>query len=283
MPIPLEGRARTYGFASGCRRCGVVFANPLPSADEVAATYSPSGEWGRHRQAEQEKQVSRARLERLFEPVHVSFNVVAPQPGASVIDFGCGLGGMLDAFAELGWTTYGVETAVKSAFERHKELTTVPASASFDLAVLHHVLEHVTDPLAILRPLAHALREGGVLLVSVPNLDDVVTHGEIKYCIRAGVHVLAYTSESLRWLLAECGFEVVSDRGGLVPGHVRHRIVLARRVATPVAKPTAPLGAARAAVSRYASRHDRDAWKNRLLPVRMRAALFDLTRTKWRV
>src|SRR5262245_38134994 len=40
MPIPIEGRARTYGFASGCERCGVVFANPLPDAGQVAAVYS---------------------------------------------------------------------------------------------------------------------------------------------------------------------------------------------------------------------------------------------------
>lgn len=282
MPIPLEGRSRTYGFASGCQRCGVVFANPMPSDDHVAAVYSPAGEWGRHRQEEQEKQVSRARLERLFEPVADTLNVLTPPANATVLDFGCGLGGMLDGLAALGWQTYGIEPAMKVAFARHHELTEIPASGEFDVAVLHHVLEHVTDPLTILKQMAGAVREGGVLLISVPNLDDVAIHGEMKYCIRAGVHVLAYTSASLAWLTAEAGFEVVSDRPGLSQQRLRHRVVLARRRASPATRPSAPLEAARRAIARYWAAQGERSLLHRL-PVRMQTAVLDLRRTKWRV
>lgn len=282
IPIPLEGRARSYGFASGCGRCGVVFANPLPSAEQVAAVYSPAGEWGRHRQDEQEKQVSRSRLERIFEPLADTFNVLAPPPNATVLDFGCGLGGMLDGFAALGWQTYGVEPAMKVAFERHHELTSIPTSGTFDLAVLHHVLEHVTDPLTILKQMAGAVREDGVLLISVPNLDDVAVHGEMKYCIRAGVHVLAFTSACLTWLAAEAGFEVVSDRSGLNTDRQRHRIILARRRLTAVTKPSTPLNAAKRALARYAATRDERS-PLRMLPIRTQAAVLDLQRTKWRV
>ena len=282
LPIPLEGRARTYGFASGCTRCGVVFANPLPSASQVAEVYSPQGEWGRHRQDEQEKQVSRGRLESYFEPVADIVNVVAPRPGATVLDFGCGLGGMLDGFAALGWQTYGIEPAMKVAFARHHELLDIPASGAFDVVVLHHVLEHVTDPLTILRQIAGAVRAGGILLISVPNLDEVAVHGEMKYCIRAGVHVLAYSGACLAWLVAEAGFEVVSDRSGLSEDRQRHRIVLARRSETPVARPPAPLDAARRALARYSAAHEPRSFL-RVLPVRTRTALLDLQRTEWQI
>ena len=282
MPIPLEGRSRTYGFASGCDRCGVVFANPLPDAAQVAAVYSPEGEWGRHRQDEQEKQVSQARLQRLFEPVAETLDVLHPPPNSRVVDFGCGLGGMLDAFAAVGWETYGIETAMKTAFTRHRELVVLPAAPTFDIAVLHHVLEHVTEPLTILKQIAGAMREGGLLLISVPNLDDVAVHGEMKYCIRAGVHVLAYTGDSLRWLAAEAGFEVMSDRAGLNKDRLRQRIVLARRCTGPINKPAAPLGAARRAINGYFARGDKRDASHRL-PVRMQAALLDLQRTEWRI
>lgn len=282
MPIPLEGRSRGYGFASGCERCGVVFANPLPSSDQVAAVYSPGGEWGRHRQEEQEKQVSRGRIERLFEPVADTLNVLNPPPDSTVLDFGCGLGGMLDGLAALGWHTYGIEPAVKVAFGRHRELVEIPSTGNFDLAVLHHLLEHVTDPLTILRQIAGAVREGGILLISVPNLDEVVVHGEMKYCIRAGVHVMAYTGTCLRWLAAEAGFEVVSDRSGLDQERQRHRIILARRRASPIAKPPVPLDAARRALARYARAHEKRSALHSL-PVRTQAALRDLQRAEWRV
>lgn len=282
VPLPLEGRTRSFGLASGCRRCGVVFANPLPSAARVAEVYSPDGDWGRHRQQEQEKPVSRARLERLFEPVASTMNVLEPRAGAAVLDFGCGLGGMLDGFAALGWQTYGIEPAMKSAFTRHRELVEIPASGAFDVAVLHHVLEHVTDPRTILRQMSGAVRDGGILLISVPNLDDVAVHGELKYCIRADVHVLAYSGACLAWLAADAGFEVVSERSTLMSDQTRHRIVLARRSAAPVAHPSDPLGSARAALDRYAAGRE-PASMLRLLPVRVRAAVLDLQRTEWRI
>jgi SAM-dependent methyltransferase len=281
LPIPLEGRSRTFGFASACERCGVLFANPFPSADETATAYSPEGVWGRHRQEEQEKQVSRLRLERIFEPVAASFDVLKPPPGASVLDFGCGLGGMLDGLAALGWNTSGIEPAMKGAFDRHRELTEIPSTATFDLAVLHNVLEHVTDPLTILRRLAGAVREGGYLLISVPNLDKVAVHGEMKYCIRAGVHVLAYTQACIRWLAADAGFEVVSDRSE-VSSRQRHLIVIAQRRAVMVAKPVHPVRDVDRAIASYAAVH-RTPVAQRFLPVRVQAAFLDLQRSRWRV
>ncbi len=259
-----------------------MFANPLPSAARVAEVYSPEGDWGRHRQQEQEKPVSRARLVRLFEPVASTMNVLEPRAGATVLDFGCGLGGMLDGFAALGWQTYGIEPAMKGAFARHRELTDIPVAGAFDVAVLHHVLEHVTDPRTILRKMSGAVREGGILLISVPNLDDVAVHGELKYCIRADVHVLAYTGACLTWLAADAGFEVVSERATLMSDQTRHRIVLARRQTAPVDPPAAPLGSAVAALARYAAARESMS-ALRLLPVRMRAAVLDLQRTEWRI
>ncbi|MEQ1758494.1 MAG: class I SAM-dependent methyltransferase [Vicinamibacterales bacterium] len=282
LPVPIEGHGRTYGFASGCLRCGVVFANPLPSAAQVAEVYSPEGKWGRHRQDEQEKQVSRGRIEQLFHPVADHLNVLAPPAGAQVLDFGCGLGGMLDGLAALGWQTYGIEPAMKGAFARHRELADIPASGSFDLAILHHVLEHITDPLTLLKQMAGAVREGGVLLIKVPNLDDVARHGDLKYCIRSGVHVLAYTSDCLSWLLAESGFQVVSDQAWMSKDLQRHRVVLGRRVRGPLVHPPSPLGSARKALKAYADLNGRRT-PLRMLPARTQAAMLDLQRREWRI
>ena len=274
-----SGRKRfRFGFISGCASCGVAFANPLPTAGELETAYSPSGEWGRHRQEEQEKQVTRRRLEELFAPVADRFDVLRPAPRAAVLDFGCGLGGMLDAFAAVGWETYGIEPAMKTAFVRHRELTTIPIEPRFDLAILHHVLEHVTEPLTILRTIAAAVRPGGYVLISVPNLDDLDQHGEIKYCIRSQVHVLAYSSQCLQWIAADAGFRVVSSMG---TRKMRQRVVLARREAG--VKPVQPLAGAEHAFKRYFETHREDAAPLPGFPVRVRAAYADLVKAEWRL
>ncbi|MDB5668771.1 MAG: hypothetical protein JWL74_1721 [Alphaproteobacteria bacterium] len=44
--------------------------------------------------------------------------------------------------------------------------------ASYDLVTLWHVLEHVEDPLALMRRSGELLRDGGSLWIEVPNVDD---------------------------------------------------------------------------------------------------------------
>ena len=264
-----------FGFVTGCRRCGLLFANPLPDQARLDALYSPGGDWGRARQDESEPPVNRTRVEQLFAPIRLDLDVMHPPPGAAVLDFGCGAGGMLDALQELGWETHGVEPATRVAFARHREVTTIPADPCFNLAVVHHVLEHVRDPLDILRRLAGALRPGGFILISVPDLDEVADRGDIEYVLRSKTHVLAYSSDCLRWLTASAGLRTISAAR---PAASRRRIVLARREEHGE-RPPSPLEAARNALRRYFERHPDETLPFRGAPARFRAALCNLQRS----
>jgi SAM-dependent methyltransferase len=265
------------GFVSGCRQCGLVFANPLPDDEQQAGVYSPDGDWGRSRQNEHEDSVTASRLVRLFAPVAAEFDVLKPRPGARVLDFGCGLGGMLDTLQDNGWRTYGIEPAMRVAFARHHELKAVPGEPGFDLAILHHVLEHVTNPLEILRQLAAATLVDGYVLISVPDLADVDQHGDLQYCIRSRTHVMAYTTACLEWLCGAVGFRVVSSVRS-TGGKRRQRIVLAQRQAGRWPRPVEPLRNARAALDRYYARFPEKRALQGTGSVRRRAALLNLQR-----
>jgi len=264
-----------YGFVCGCRRCGLLFSNPLPDEQQLSKMYSPEGAWGAGRQEATEPSVNRKRLEDLFAPVRSDIDVLHPLPGASVLDFGCGAGGMLDALQEVGWETHGFEPATRTAFARHREITALPDEPQFDLVVVHHVLEHVRNPLDILRRLARAMREGAYMLISVPDLDDVAQHGDFEYVLRSKTHVLAYGTASVTWLTAAAGLRVVSSRRS---EGSRRRVVLARRERHAVDPPAAPLKAAQSALGLYFVRfpHERPSFQR--VPVRLRAALCNLQR-----
>jgi SAM-dependent methyltransferase len=247
------------GFISGCETCGLVFANPLPSAADQAAFYGHDGDWQAER-AEDTPDAPPARhgtaWSRMFEPIRHELSVLAPPPGATVLDFGCGTGKLLDDLKSAGWATWGIEPATDRAFDRHGRLDEIPDRPMFDLTVCHHVLEHVTNPLGLLRQFAAASRPGGYLLVSVPRLDTLPIHRDYHYILNGRAHITAYTWPCMHGLLARAGWEPVAPppdrvpkgRGKLTASRLR---VVARRVDRDVALPASPADTARAAVRGY--------------------------------
>ena len=49
------------------------------------------------------------------------------------------------------------------------DLDALRAEPTFDLIIMHHVLEHLPDPQSILRQCAERLKRGGTLIICVPN------------------------------------------------------------------------------------------------------------------
>jgi SAM-dependent methyltransferase len=214
--------------------------------------------------------------------------VFAPGPGATVLDFGCGGGVFLNWLQDLGWDTCGLEPSTDAAFLRHRRVTSAPQDRSFDFGVLHHVLEHVTAPLEVLAQLGGALREGGILYISVPALDTLPRHGRLKYCVDGHKHMMCFSETCLTGLLARTGFTAIGrvevkelDERALARGKpLRLRLVARRTSASPVL-PDQPLAPARAALAAYWRRHESLAARaRRFLPVRLRAALMDRARLR---
>jgi 2-polyprenyl-3-methyl-5-hydroxy-6-metoxy-1,4-benzoquinol methylase len=277
-PLGLHDRSdgRRVGFASGCPRCGIVFANPMPPEEALVHMYSPDGRWGQTHQHEPDKTHASSRyLARMLAPVQSAFDVARPAPGSTVLDFGCGSGELLDTLQDFGWTTYGIEPAVKSAFVRHRELTAIPTSPTFDLAVAHHVLEHVRNPLDILRALSGCLRPGGLLFVSVPRLDTLAQHRDFRYCVNDRAHVVSYTRDAMATLMGMAGLEAIDlnpapgdDRGGW---RALKRMRMLGRKGGPPAMPAEPLHAARHAFSEWLTA-DPEAIQRRSSRMSVRAA-----------
>lgn len=147
-----------------------------------------------------------------------------------MLDVGCGTGFQLAAAAARGWEVEGVEVSAAAAtYARSRHEVTVHtgtlASAdlpddSFDAAVLSHVVEHVPDPVGLLKDVARILRPGGVALIAVPNADGLIysaynllhrargTYGLAAFScsLFPPSHLTAYTRSSIAALV---------DRGGL--------------------------------------------------------------------
>jgi SAM-dependent methyltransferase len=98
--------------------------------------------------------------------------------GGSVLELGCGPGLMLAAFHRRGWRVLGIERNEEVAETARRalgvEIVATPVEAlsadvRFDLIIMFQVLEHIADPVALLRECARRLAPGGHLIIDVPN------------------------------------------------------------------------------------------------------------------
>lgn len=291
----IEGRRVT--FLTGCHDCGLLFTNPIPTEEQLDRYYADEGPYRAHKveagEARRLARKARARnSERAPRARDLLLNALAPYlavhnppPGAKVLDFGCGDGKILDRLQDRGWETYGIEPSTSVAFARHRRLDAPPQDGSLDFIVLHHVLEHVTDPAGVLRQLGGALREGGVLFVSLPRLDTLPRHGHLKYCIDGRKHLICFSETCLTGLLARAGLRVTArlDAGdldaALTDGQPLRLRLVATRTAAALALPPAPLAPALSALRQYYRTSGGFTGRiGKALPVRLRAALLDRAR-----
>jgi SAM-dependent methyltransferase len=99
-----------------------------------------------------------------------------------LLDFGSGKGQFLAVAKSLGWQGIGIETeAARGEFAKEKYGVAVQIAyyekglvgeSPVDLISLNHVLEHLPEPLPLLRELLeHNLSKGGLLYIEVPRAD----------------------------------------------------------------------------------------------------------------
>jgi len=102
--------------------------------------------------------------------------------GGSLLDVGCGNGDFLLRMKHLGWNAQGIDPdplAVLAAQERGLSVQTSSLDEagfpdkSFDVITMSHVIEHVPDPIELLKECRRVLKKGGQLILLTPNPESL--------------------------------------------------------------------------------------------------------------
>ena len=149
-----------------------------------------------------------------------------PSAGARrLLDFGCGSGGYLRRMAALGWRVTGIDVCEHVVGIARDELGcdavvgSLPhpdvAPGSFDVVTMWQSLEHVHNPIAILREVLRVLVPGGTVVIAVPNFESFSARlfGEHWFGLELPRHLTHFTANTLREMLQVAGFDVRSVRG----------------------------------------------------------------------
>jgi len=196
-----------------CRRCGLVYLNPRPTAESLGQCYQ-------HYLPTDVESI--AQWNRMMDPLYRSARrkLIRRFPaGGRLLDVGCAFGHFLEIMSNAGWYVEGIELSEPAvATCRRKGLqvqsSTLAAAAlppaRFDAVTLFYVLEHVTDPMGGLKKIHAALEPGGLCLVRVPDTTPLV-----KWLARIGrrselydppYHLFDYSPAVLERMLREAGF-----------------------------------------------------------------------------
>jgi len=197
------------------RRSGVIYIDGFYGGDEVY-------EEGGYREINLAKTGSRD-----YEIARdAERRVAAYKPfvcGRAIVDFGCGDGSFLRQVQDQTLSCCGVELQrdYVDALNRdriacHTSLEALE-DGSLDTAVSFHVLEHLPEPLPVLKDLRRVLKPGGMAVIEVPHANDFLLN-ELKCEAFKGFtlwsqHLVLHTRDSLQRLLAAAGFENVVVEG----------------------------------------------------------------------
>lgn len=197
-----------------CVECGLMRTDPLPALEDLRRYHELH-----YRQSY--KGVRRPKLKHVVRSGLLAANrfsrLARHLNGATrVLDVGCGSGEWLYVlgarghsavglepdpnYGEFGRQEYGVDIRTGSV------LTAEMPEGQFDCATMFHVLEHIPDPLAALRRVHGWLKDGGVLVLEVPNAASLNQHPGKRFHY---AHVIGFTPESLGLALRRGGWETV--------------------------------------------------------------------------
>lgn len=210
----LGGNTR-FDFAE-CRGCATRYLWPLPSAEQLQKLYVASyygGDW--YKQKGWASAFAR--------------HVLARKPPGKFLDVGCGLGFFIMGIKQnSNWEVYGVEFAAAAVdFARNElgldvrrgELVDVGyPDAFFDYIQVHNVLEHVRDPMTLLKECRRILKPSGVINLRVPN-GRVDSLNLLRFFKRSGQasfsksgHIFFFPKETILRMVEEAGLFIAQSR-----------------------------------------------------------------------
>jgi len=200
-----------HGDIVQCRQCGMVYNNPQPDPDTLLRVY---------KEVEdplylEETKARELTFIRSLKQLHRFI-----QPPGKLLDVGCYTGVFMKTAAAEGWQVEGVElsswaakiareSGVGTIYEKPLHRLSL-ANDSFDVITLWDVIEHLADPVDMLKNVNRLLKPGGVLAFSTHMVDSpAVRIMGTRYPFFMEMHVTHFSRSTAARLLKEQGFELL--------------------------------------------------------------------------
>lgn len=138
----------------------------------------------------------------------------------SILDVGCGIGTFLDEVRELGFCDLlGIDPFLSTDQLSKRGVQLLRAKPDYikrkyEIVTLHHVYEHMENPLEGLKSIKNLLTEGGVAIIRIPNIESY-SFRKFRASwegIHAPYHFFLPSARCLSDLATRAGLEIIETR-----------------------------------------------------------------------
>lgn len=200
-----------------CKVCGLVYVNPILNKEEYTKLWSAEDSW--EAVLESQPQIDMQTKEAQYS-LDIAGLYMESKKNISICDVGCGPGTLLAEVKRRGHYAFGIEPNTRchkllrqkgidftgDFFPLKKDI-----QKKFDCVFLLNTLEHLREPLEIMRQVRRLLLPKGTVFISVPCIDALVNRIMHE---KAGVfaghsHIQFFSIKTLSMLLDKSDFEVL--------------------------------------------------------------------------
>jgi len=135
-----------------------------------------------------------------------------------ILDVGCGSGQLLHRLANAGFRNLtGIDPFVAASREFSPQLKILKTELAavdgqYDLILLNHSFEHLSEPIGAARRIAELLAPGGTILLRIPVVDSVAwkLYGADWFQLDAPRHLYLHSRHSIAHVAAQAGLTVAA-------------------------------------------------------------------------
>ena len=207
--------------------------HPLPSAEELETYYRnkyfQEGR-GSYEISYTEDEMNYFRLKASLIRLQAS-RITDVRPGKTLIDIGCGEGWIINEFFQHGFSIQGVDFSSHGIEKFHPHLIPffeqgnmysilkkkIDTASSYDFIILANVVEHVTDPVGLLKNVKKIMHEDSMLIIVAPNdfsklQNYLIAEGYIsrQFWLCYPDHLSYFNKDSMSAFLLDLDFKIHS-------------------------------------------------------------------------